>query len=565
VSHEFIEDIYPLSPMQRGMLLHSITAPGSGMYHEQSVWRISGEVDAGALRRAWQRVIDRHPALRSGFIVEDLDAPLQIVERQVALPWHEEDWRGVPAQEVPGRIEALLAADRVRGFELGLPPLLRLSLIRAQARALYLVTSNHHLLMDGWCLPLILDEVLRFYAAFAAGGELTLPSPRPYRDYIEWLQAQGTSRAEAFWRKELAGFERPTRLRGAGARTLGMGPGAHAEQLRSLSPATTQALEALAREHRLSLSTVVQGAWALVVSQLSGARDVVFGAVVTGRPPQLPGVESMIGLFINTLPVRVQVSPELALLPWLQRLQERHAEARAFEYLSLADVQRCASTPPGVPLFDSVIVFQRPSSVAAGPRSGEAAPLTLEPVRFVSARTSIPLTLLIMPGERLAVLMVTDTGVLDEAASAQVLESLLALLEAMAANPSRPLGALLELVKAPAQAASPEPTTAPAAAGELEQALARIFARVLGRERVEPASNFFALGGDSFAAAQLLLEARSVLGVELSLETFTEAPTVRGMVLASLALRSAGEQELLDELEHMSDQEAEQLLRAAED
>ncbi|RMF26124.1 MAG: non-ribosomal peptide synthetase, partial [Chloroflexi bacterium] len=283
-----VQDFYPLSPMQQGMLFHSLLAPEAGMYIEQLSCTLRGDLDVSAFTRAWQRVVDRHPILRTAFIGEGLKEPIQVVHRRVRLPIEQQDWRTLPPAEQEARLERFLEAERQRGFQLSKPPLMRLALIRVEERAYKFVWTHHHLLMDGWSLPILLQEVLAFYEAFRQGRDLYLPPSRPYRDYIVWLKKQDMARAEAFWRRLLKGFTAPTPLT-VDRRPAGDGDGSPPEETDYrkldilLSAETTAALQALARQHQLTLNTLVQGAWALLLSRYSGEDDVVFGATVSGR------------------------------------------------------------------------------------------------------------------------------------------------------------------------------------------------------------------------------------------------------------------------------------------
>src|SRR5436309_1409863 len=209
---DLIEDIYPLTPMQQGMLFHALYAPGSEAYFEQLSCGLAGSLDAAAFRRAWQRVMDRHAVLRTAFDWEETAEPMQVVFRQLELPFEELDWRSLPASERRQRLATFLSADRERGFPPGAPPLMRLALIHLADEEHFFVWSHHHLLLDGWCLSLVLREVLACYDAFRQGRDLHLQLPRPYRDYIAWLGGRDEAAAEAFWRRTLGSLAAPTRL-----------------------------------------------------------------------------------------------------------------------------------------------------------------------------------------------------------------------------------------------------------------------------------------------------------------------------------------------------------------
>lgn len=212
MSKRNIEAVYPLSPMQQGMLFHSLYAPESGVYFEQLSCTLRGALDVRAFERAWQRVVERHPVLRTSFVWKRLDKTLQVVHRRVRLPLEQQDWRGLSPAKQEARLEAFLQAERSRGFNLAQAPLVRLALMRTGENGHRFVMSHHHLLLDGWSLPLLMKEVMTFYEAFSRGRELYLEPSHPYRDYIAWLQRQDAAEAEAFWRQTLEGFAAPTPL-----------------------------------------------------------------------------------------------------------------------------------------------------------------------------------------------------------------------------------------------------------------------------------------------------------------------------------------------------------------
>jgi surfactin family lipopeptide synthetase C len=351
-----IEDTYPLSPMQEGMLFHSLYAPESGVYITQVTCTL-GNLNVLALEQAWQEVIDRHPILRTAFVWENLKKPLQVVGRRVGAPWERQDWRGLSETEQEEQFRAYLKADRGRGFKLSSAPLMRLALFQLGKDTYKFVWSHHHILLDGWSVHLLIDEVASFYAGFCQGQNIRLNPSRPYRDYIAWLQRQDQAAAERFWRESFRGFTAPTPL--SVDREIGTDlEELYGDERIGLSAPTTAALQNLARSQKLTLNTVTQGVWAILLSRYSGEEDVVFGNVVSGRPVDLTGVESMIGLFINTLPVRVDVSPEASLLPWLKQLQEQQVEMRRYEYSPLVQVQGLTDVPRGLPMFESLLTFE---------------------------------------------------------------------------------------------------------------------------------------------------------------------------------------------------------------
>jgi amino acid adenylation domain-containing protein/non-ribosomal peptide synthase protein (TIGR01720 family) len=430
-----LEDLYLLSPMQQGMLFHDAGARGSGVYFNQLACELEGLLDPGAFERAWRQVVERHTVLRTAFVWEGLRAPLQAVLRSARPPLVRLDWRDAPPAEHSERFERLLAGDRRRGFDLAAPPLLRLVLARTADATHRFLLSHHHLLLDGWSLPLLLREVFERYEALVEGRPPPAGHPLPYRDHIAWLRRQDMAAAEAFWRRELAGFRAPTPLGVDRARRAG-GEEGQGERSRVLPEAVTAALSSQARRRGLTLNTWVQGAWALLLSRYGGEEDVVFGATVSGRPPDLPGVESRIGLFINTVPVRVRVSPGAVLLPWLEAIQARQVELRQHEHAPLARIQRWSEVPPAAALFESLVVFENyPADEAL--RHGLAT-LTVRGVRLVE-ENSLPLMLVAVPGRTLELRIAFDRQRFDGDAVERMLGHLAALLSQMAGGPERRL------------------------------------------------------------------------------------------------------------------------------
>src|SRR5215204_1261086 len=441
-----LEDIYELSPMQQGMLFHNLLAPESGMYCQQLRGTLEGELDLGAFKRAWQQVVARHAVLRTSFHWGAVEKPLQVVRRHVRLPWRQEDLRALPSAEQQARLSAYQQSDLATGYDVTNPPLMRLALFQLTDQTFEIIWSFHHLLMDGWCIPLILKEVFLLYEADRRGQTLQLARPRPYRDYIAWLQKQDPAQAETFWRAALAGLSAPTRLDGGGrAETAPDGGASYGERELHLTAATTAALQALARQHQLTVNTLVQGAWAILLSRYSRMDDVVFGATVSGRPAALAGVESMVGLFINTLPVRVRLAPEESVISQLRKLQAGAAELRQYEYSALVDVQGWSDVPRGLPLFESLLVFENFPVDPALREEGKS--LRVIEAHYVN-KNNYPLTLIAVPGAQLHLRMKYDRQRFDDLAVGRMLDHVRTLLEGIIADPRQKLAALSPLTPA---------------------------------------------------------------------------------------------------------------------
>ncbi|HVR98703.1 MAG TPA: amino acid adenylation domain-containing protein, partial [Thermoanaerobaculia bacterium] len=419
------EDVYPLTPLQNGMLFHSLMAPESGVYVTQVTCTLPADLDRELFRQAWGRLLERHTALRTAFLWEGLDEPRQAVRKEVSLPWQELDWRGLSAEERERRFEALRHEERHTPLPLDSAPLMRFSLVRFDGELGFLWTS-HHLLLDGWSLPLLVQELVAVYNALVEGREPALPPAQPFSDYVLWLQEQDPAAAEPFWREELAGFSAPNAL-GVIHPVRAEGASGQAEHGIRLSHEVTAELQALAARHRLTLQTVTLGAWAVLASRYSGDEDVIFGGVVSGRPAALPGVEAMVGMFVNTLPVRVQANGTESLAPWLRSLQERQLARQDFEHTPLAQIQKWSEVPAGSPLFETLYVFENYPDAGNNPGGLEIGNLR----SFESTNYPVTLTLTAV-ADQVSLHLAIDRARVDEDAAPRLLEHLATLLAGMA-------------------------------------------------------------------------------------------------------------------------------------
>ncbi|MEM7350069.1 MAG: amino acid adenylation domain-containing protein [Acidobacteriota bacterium] len=433
-----IEDVYPLSSLQEGLLFHTLSDPGSGVYVVQLACELGGDFDATAFRQAWSKLLARHAILRTAFIWEGLERPVQVVCRELELPITEHDWRDLSPAKREAELDTLLAADRRRGFELSQAPLTRLILCRTGERSHRMIWTHHHLLLDGWSLQLLLREVFALYEACRQGEDLDSPPAPAYRSYIAWLGSRNLTQAESFWRRELAGFSAPTPLPADVPPRRRQVSGHGAREIR-LSATVSEALEALVQRQKITLNTLLQGLWAWILSRASGEADVVFGFISAGRPPALPGAERMVGLFLNTLPVRVHVASRARLIPWLQELQESQVRLREFDYSPLAQVQGWSEVQRGVDLFHSLLDFAH-----YGPESSLSdleTPLEITDVRFAE-RPNYPLAIIAGLSGALSLRMLYRTAQLDRVTVTRIQGYFVRLLRAVAENPDRRLGDL---------------------------------------------------------------------------------------------------------------------------
>ena len=438
-----LDDLYPLSPMQQGLLLQTLRDDLPGVYVVQVACRIVGELDRAAFLAAWRDALAAHAVLRTAFSWEGLERPLQAVFPRVDLPVAEIDLRGLAADAQSVRLDEFRRFERERGFDLTVAPLLRLALVRLDQGTHGLAVTFHHLILDGWSIPLLLREVFGRYESARRGATLSLPSARPFRDYVTWLERQDPAAAENYWRTRLDGFDGPTPV--PSARVSGGAPG---ERSARLTGRLTERLRDLSRRRQVTVGTLVQGAWAVLLSRYGGASDVLFGSVVAGRTPELPGIEKVLGVFINTLPVRVEVAAQMPAISWLRRFQEEQIEARQHDHTPLFQVQLWSGAGSEKPLFPTLVVFE---NYPLGEAVGRAqAGLSIEDLR-AAERTSYPLTLTVVPGAEIELGLRWGADVLDSLGALRLLGNLERLLDGFAGEPERLLAAFSLLAAAERQ------------------------------------------------------------------------------------------------------------------
>jgi amino acid adenylation domain-containing protein/non-ribosomal peptide synthase protein (TIGR01720 family) len=506
-----VEDLYPASPLQGIMLAYGLAHPDSAVGCEQLGVTLAGGLDVAALERAWQEVVDRHPALRTSFAWEGLREPLQRVSAGVALPWVQEDWRGLTPAARSSRLQERTAAE-LRPFDLRQAPLMRLLLIQLEEESHFLLWSIHHAVIDGWCQSLVLREVVSYYEDFRLGRTRHRDRPAPYRHYISWLQARDPAATEAYWRRALAGLARSPRLRLAATAPAGDATAGFGRREAALPVRATARISSFARRHRLTLNTVVKGAWTLLLARYTAAEDLLFGAVFAGRPADLPGVEEMVGLFMNILPVRARLSTHESILQILQRLQDEQADQQLHEHTPLSRVQEWSGLPPGLPLFESLLVVENYPIDPAMREREQIARLRVEAAAG-GVRTNYPLTLAVGAGKRLAFSISYDRARFDEAAMARMERHLAALFESLPEDPARPCWAVPMLGEQERRQVSS------AAPGENQADQIRgIYRRFRARARQEPAAIAVAAGGTALTYEDLdrrvLLAAGALMALE---------------------------------------------------
>jgi nonribosomal peptide synthetase CepB len=466
MSRSRVEDVWPLSPLQEGLLFHaSFDDRGPDVYQGQRMLELVGPLDTGRLRRTWEALLSRHSALRAGFRGRKSGEAVQVIARQAALPWREEDLSGLAEREATAEVKRLAARERAERFDPAVPPLIRLLLVRLEDERHRLVVTSHHLVMDGWSLAVLFNEFIAVYGA--DGDTRALPRTTPYRDYLAWLGRQDKEAARAAWRSELAGLDEPTLVAPADP---GRTPVSPQSLITRLSGELTAETTRLARRLGLTVNTVVQGAWALLLARLSGRTDVVFGATAAGRPTDLTGAESMIGLFINTLPVRVRLDGARPVSDLLAGLQERQSALMAHQHLGLPEIQRLAG--PGA-VFDTIVVYENYPRPPEEPPAPDAFA-----VRFLDGEEAAhyPLTLVVAPeGARMAVKLDYRPDLFDERQAAGVVRRLVRVLEQIVAAPSMPVGGVdvLDAAEQASVVTEWNATEAPVPGGSVPELLAR--------------------------------------------------------------------------------------------
>ncbi|PPK68805.1 non-ribosomal peptide synthetase [Actinokineospora auranticolor] len=425
-----LAEAWPLSPMQAGMLYHSsLDGEAPDIQITQQTQFVDGPLDARRFRASWQALLTRHAALRACFHPRKSGEPVQLVFREVPLPWTEVDLSHLPEADALVEVTAIAERERARNFDLAKPPLLRLALVRLGPLRHCLVTTAHHLVMDGWSRAILESDLLAIYAA--GGTASTLGAPGSYGDYLAWLDRQDKQTAREAWRAELAGADGaalalPDRPGGAPAR--------HALARVRHSPEFTATLTEFARGRGLTLNTLVQGAWAVVLARLTGRTDVVFGAVVSGRPAELPGVEQTAGLFIGTVPVRVRLAGGQSVLGLLAEIQERQSALISHHHLGLPEIQKLGGAN-----FDTVVGFENYADPAAAAASPGDLRLTL---REYHQATPYAITLVVVPGAGLGIDLLHRTDAVDARLAERLHRGLTRVLERVVAEPDALVGAL---------------------------------------------------------------------------------------------------------------------------
>jgi amino acid adenylation domain-containing protein/non-ribosomal peptide synthase protein (TIGR01720 family) len=435
-----IEDVYALSKLQAGLLYHTLSDRETDVYARRITLEVEGVLDPQALVEAWRHIVAATPALRS---TVHWEGPVQIVHRDAVPAIELHDWRPMSADEQRERLDSLVEKDRVAGLDLRAPIPLRLSIVRLTDTRVYILLVTHHLFVDGWSVSRLLADV--FAACAAITGEQG-PAPivqRPLRDYVEWLSRQDEQAAFDYWSRELAGFDTPTPV----PYDRRPAPGYVTQTCRTyevkLPAGTGDQVRTFTRANGLTVNTIIQAAWAVLLARHAGVNDVLYGVTVSTRPADLAGVETITGPLINTLPARIRVDPAAPVLTWLRHQQERQAEAREFDFFPLAQQHSTSSVPPGVQLFQTAIAVENyPGDLFATADHG---------IRLVDLNggdaTNYPFSLLVYPGDEITLVLNHDPELFDDSTINRLAGHLTTLIAALTDGVDRRVADLPMLVE----------------------------------------------------------------------------------------------------------------------
>jgi len=522
--------------MQR--LFYVMEQAGSSVGLEQWQFRIEGQCDLALLRAAFEQVIARHSILRTSFVTSEAGEPVQVVMPDAVLPWREEDYRQLDTNARGSALQREIEREARTSLDLALAPLMRVTLVRIEDDQWQLLWTTHHLCIDGWSWPRLFAEIARIYAALSVGRSPTLENAPEYGRYVGWLARQKTT-SSAYWEEALDGFTAPTpfSLNPVPAKTEGsLQP---SEMTARLSREATHGLRSLAQSTGTTLSTLLQGAWALLLGHYADARDVVFGATFSGRPEQIDGIEILIGPCVTNVPVRATFDSHELLRSWLARLQTQQLDLIQHQFVPLDVIQSASKVPWHQRLFDTLLVFQNYQVDAAIGRLGEGARLI--PIQTPEA-TNYALTITVNPGEELGLRLIYNASRVDRGTIEAIANDLPAVLAALgtieptatiadllAKMPVERRGKAAALVQATSALGLQTGKTRAAPRGETEQKLVAIWGELLGRSDIGVDDNFFDAGGQSLLLLRMHRLIESAFGARLQIVKLLEHPTIRAL------------------------------------
>ena len=545
-----IENIYPLTGMQEALLFHHLQLGKADGGFLQMSFTLEGELQIEALKKSWQMVIERHSALRTAVFWENIEKPLQVVARQVSeLPWTYEDWRSFSPNLQQEKLDDFYLNDREKGFDFTKSPTIRLSLFELGVGNYRFIWSCHHMLLDGWSGALVLKEVFDYYNSYAKGNTLVLEKPPSYGEYITWLQAQDIGKAKEYWQQRLSGSKgavpfQMKKITKGGQETSGY----KIEEIH-LNQEHARVLEKFAKQQRVTLNIIFQGAWALILSQGNGEEHATFGVAVSGRPNALDKVDSVVGIFTNILPFKVEISSSMALQTWFQGLQEQQIEMNQFDYASPAQIQKWSNIPGHQRLFESIIIFENYPWTSFLTDNHHKLKIT----DFLGGVTThYPLNLLVRPNFGFSIQVIYKAQLFSSQTVKLLLKLFQDVLQQMVSSLHSTVPDLREFVQSNKYFKSlQEPLNTTQLNTEniqdesghetnnLKKALPvvqprdrferknkAIWESLLGIKPISITSNFFELGGTSMLVSRLLQEVDKGFGHQVPFSAFFQAPTI---------------------------------------
>jgi non-ribosomal peptide synthetase component F len=523
--------VYRLSPTQEAMLSQSLLHGDAAFYVEQVDCILRGDLRLNHFEDSWQRVVNRHESCRTAFAWRTTESPVQVVGTFVRLPIDIQDWRNLSVEQQQSQFAEYAERERIRGFELSKAPLMRLALLRTGIDSYRFLWTHHHLILDGWSISPLLSDFWKIYEALRDGKEPSLPPPTPYRRYIDWLSARDLASEERFWRRRLEQLPRRSRPRSTRVARAPEHP-PMGDFTKEVGPPLMQRLEALARQLYITPNICLQAAFGIVLRERTHNSDIVFGTTVSGRPPQLEGYESMVGVFINTIPVRMRIPAAGRLSDWLQAEQTAFTEQVSFSSASLSDIHRWSGLPLNIPLFDSIFVFQNyPLNSAVLGSHQDLAILDVKPL----IRTKYPLTVMAMRNAGLRFDFAFDRGHFDIQEVECMADRFILILETMTGDPHMPVSALPHLASGQSNSNAQDADLLPEKAvsfnepASLLDIMLTLWKRTLQTDSLGVDDHFFGTGFNSLAATFLVSRIRDTFQVPLKISDLFEAPTPRAI------------------------------------
>ena len=524
-----VEAIYPLSFLQQALLFHSLReGVDQGFLQVKCV--LKGKINLEAFQNAWRQNIQRHEFLRTSVHWENLEKPVQVVHRKVLLPFTFHDWSENSELEQKAKIDGLVNSDAEESLDLTKAPVLRIFLIKSAEDKHFLLLDCHHILADGWSASIILQDLLAFYEACCAGKNAAeLPAVPSYKSYLSWVKKQDRTKSEKFWTEVLKGFEKPTLVGNQKQPLKSLGSDFQSESLK-LSREESEKLREFSQNHRITLNTLVQGIWAILLSRYVEREDIAFGTIVSGRSVDLPNAELMAGMYMNVLPLRIRVDESEKFSDWLRSLQFQQAKMRDFEYINLDDILNSSSSAIGNLMFDSVVVFENMplENIRGGGISIES---------FESGLTSnYALTLAVSPLKEIKAYLKYDSSIVSEQQISWFFRNLTNLLEIIIENKTNSLGEIRNFITpleiTPDQIKDSDEIVSDdylAPRNDAELKLLGIWESLLNHQPIGVTEDFFELGGTSITAVRLFREIEKQFNRRLQPITLLKHRTIRAL------------------------------------